>query len=188
MTIERRFEGGIALQAEGDVRQWRGHASLFNDPYEVAGLYVEVFKPGAFANAVAGDVRALFNHDESQVLGRTKSGTLRLSEDARGLAVVIDPPASQLGHDVGHAIERGDVDQMSIGFIARRQTWIEPAGDGLPRRELLEVELIDVSVVTFPANANTDIALRSLTASRAGNVQNFLHGARRRLKLHEVQI
>jgi HK97 family phage prohead protease len=141
-----------------------GYAAVFNSPADIGGYFHEQIAPGAFGNALAGDVRALFDHDSGEVLGRTTAGTLRLSEDARGLAVEIDLPDTQRGRDLAVSIERGDISGMSFGFNVKRQQWDETIDP--PLRTLLELELVEVSVVAFPAYLDTEIALRDLEAAR----------------------
>lgn len=148
-----------------ETRRIVGHASVFNRDANIGGWFIESVAPGAFKRAIReDDVRALFNHDSNIVLGRNKAGTLKLAEDDVGLAIDIDPPDTQWARDLIVSIERGDIDQMSIGFRVLKQEWDE-TGD-VARRKLLEVELFDVSPVTFPAFVETDVGLRSLEAYR----------------------
>lgn len=138
-----------------------GYAALFNSPSEDLGGFTEIIKPGAFASAITrgDDVRALWNHDPNFVLGRTKSGTLTLSEDDKGLAISINPPDTQWANDLITSIQRGDVDQMSFGFICLQEDW---SGDlGSPVREVCDVALFDVSPVTYPAYQQTSVNVRS---------------------------
>lgn len=157
MRVETRAEGGPRLI---------GHAAVFNTETKIGRWFRERIAPGAFRRAIAeDDVRALFNHDENWVLGRNRAGTLRLAEDDVGLAIDITPPDTQLVRDMVLApISRGDVSQMSFGFVMRREEWDET--EAVPLRTLLEVELFDVSPVTFPAFPTTDVAMRNLEARR----------------------
>ncbi len=85
----------------------------------------EQFAPGAFKDSPASgsDVRALYEHNYTQLLGRTKSGTLVLSEDDTGLRFELTPPNTQLGNDVLELVERGDISGMSFGFRALKEAW-----------------------------------------------------------------
>lgn len=163
LKIEKRNDEG-----EGVVL--RGHAAVFNSDSHDLGGFVERIEPGAFKRSIdsADDVRALFNHDTNIVLGRTTAGTLRLAEDERGLAIEIDVPDTQYVRDLVVApIERGDISQMSFGFRVRAggANWTED-DDGQAYRTLTDLELFEVSPVTFPAYPDTDIAARELRSFR----------------------
>lgn len=151
----------VEVRAEADgKRTLVGYASVFNSPADIGGYWVETIAPGAFSNALASDVRALVDHDSGRVIGRTKSGTLRLAEDSKGLLVEIDVPATSDGNDLWVLVERGDISGMSFGFSVTKQTWdetVEPA-----RRTIEEVDLYEVSAVAWPAFDDTTIGKRSL--------------------------
>lgn len=150
---------------DGTIKQavgLRGYASTFNDPYSVRdwlGEYNETIMPGAFDKALQerDDVRLLVNH-EGIPIARTKSGTMTLAVDDRGL--LVDVPDldedSPLVQSVRSAMKRGDMDQMSFSFKATRQEWNEDYTE----RFIREAKLYDVSVVTYPANPNADVKLR----------------------------
>jgi HK97 family phage prohead protease len=144
-----------------------GHASIFDTPYDL-GFFRERVKRGAFTKTMAeSSVAALWNHDSNIVLGRNKSGTLRVSEDAVGLAYEIDMPDTQAAKDLYTLIERGDVYQSSFAFETVKDYWLEPDEDhDTALRTLTEVRLWDVSPVTYPAAPSTDVdvarAMRSL--------------------------
>lgn len=139
----------------------RGYAAVYNQPSEDLGGFVESIRPGAFAQAIGrDDVRALFNHDANYVLGRNRAGTLALHDDARGLGVTITPPPAQWANDLMESMRRGDIDQMSFAFGVTEDTWTRNA-DGYPHRELVDLRLYDVSVVTYPAYPQTSAAVRS---------------------------
>lgn len=142
-----------------------GYACVTGEPYDVTdwlGDYSEVVIAGSFGKTLAeqSDVRLLLNHD-GLPLARTKSGTLRLNEDSIGLAVDADlEPRSGLVNDVKLAMERGDLDEMSFAFQVTRQEW-SPDFD---QRNIQEVKLFDVSVVTYPANPATSASVRGVNA------------------------
>ena len=161
MERERRdLSAPIEIRAKDNKRTVAGYAAVFDSVADIGGFFREKIERGAFSNAINGDVRALFDHDSAFVLGRTKAGTLRLSEDDHGLAVEIDLPDTQTARDLSASMERGDIDGMSFGFMVTKQEWDETSDP--PLRTIKEVELFEVSVVTFPAYADTEVALRSL--------------------------
>lgn len=164
-TRSFKVEGLKIERRDGAAPKLVGHAAVFNSLSEDLGGFREQILPGAFADAIASDdVRALFNHDSNYVLGRNVSGTLRLAEDVRGLAIEIDLPDTPTIRDlVAAPIERGDVSQMSFGFSVRPggQDWAKD-DEGRVVRSLKKLRLYDVSPVTFPAYRQTDVAVREL--------------------------
>lgn len=160
---ERRIViGELRKVGAAEAPKIGGHAAKFDSLSEDLGGFRERIAPGAFAKTIqGGDIRALWNHDANIVLGRNTSGTLRLSEDSAGLAYECDVPQTQLIRDMVLApIERGDVNQCSFGFRTLNDKWAKVDGEWI--RTLLEVELFDVSPVTYPAYASTDVAVRGL--------------------------
>lgn len=173
MSVERRsIADAVELRSSpGRPPVIRGYAAVFNqwttlgesDTYVVR----ERILPGAFDSALRErqDVRALFNHDPSLLLGRTTAGTCRLSVDARGLAYEVDSsPASAYRQTVIY-LERKEVTGSSFGFKVRKGGMIvdrrQEAGRTIVERNLSDLDLFDVSPVTYPAYAGTDVALRS---------------------------
>lgn len=143
-----------------------GHAAVFDieTDFDGFGWFREVVRPGAFTKTLAdgADVRCLWNHDPNFVLGRTKSGTLRLEEDDRGLAIDDDVPDTTWARDLLVTLRRGDVDQMSFAWYTIRDRWTRDTEKEIDLREILEAKLIDVSPVTYPAYPDTDVEARSL--------------------------
>lgn len=157
---------GVETRAEEDgKRTLVGYAAVFNSDADLYGLWVERIEPGAFTPALSADVRALVDHDTGRVIGRTKSGTLRLAQDAKGLAVEVDVPNTTDGNDLWELVERGDISGMSFGFIVTKQEWDETVDP--PIRTIKEVELLEVSAVAFPAYDDTTIGKRALEEHRA---------------------
>ncbi len=156
------------LRAEKDEKgkkKVKGYAAVFNSLSEDLGGFREKINRNAFDNVLDDDVVAVFNHDMNMVLGRSSSGTLKLSVDERGLFTEIDMPNTTLGNDLIELVERGDISKMSFGFYVDRDAWIESETDFV--REVKEVKrLIDVSLVTKPAYNDTSVAVRSLDKYR----------------------
>ena len=146
------------------------NATLDGCEYELGPGLVERVTPGAFSRSIrSDDVRALLNHDPSALLGRTKSGTLTLSEDGRGLRYRITLPSTQLGKDVGVLVGRGDLTGASFGFEVIKA---EHGRDGrLDVRWLRQVRLFDVSIVSFPAYTGTSAEIaRSRITNTHGSI------------------
>lgn len=183
MTLElRATPASPELLAGQNGKTAKGYAALFNTRAEIGGAFVEVIAPGAFSDAVASaDVRALIDHDSGRVIGRTKAGTLRLAEDAKGLMVEIDLPDTTDGRDLAVQLERGDISGMSFGFRVTREEWDETGT--MPVRTIRAVDLFEVSAVAFPAYSDTSIALRSLDEARKDQRRKNFSAAARRLRM-----
>lgn len=152
--MERRVS--VELRAKG--RRLEGYAALYGVDTRIAD-FTETIMPGAFSATIGGgrDILALADHDPARVLARTKSGTLRLSEDTRGLAFDMDVPNTSAGRDMLELAERGDLGGMSFGFKIGKdgERW---TGD---RRELRAIDLYEISVVSaFPAYEGTVVTAR----------------------------
>ena len=147
----------LELREAGEGNVFTGYAALFDSPSEPMP-FTEYVRRGAFSKTLndGADVRLLIDH-EGVPLARTRSGTLLLQEDDRGLRVeaTLDPmnPDAQR---VMSAMRRGDLSQMSFAFRTIKDNF---SADGMVR-ELREVQLFDVSVVTYPAYEDTIAELR----------------------------
>lgn len=160
-VIERRAFSldDIAIEDAENLRII-GYAAVFDSLSEDLGGFRELIRYGAFADSLkTSDIRALWNHNPDYVLGRNRSGTLKLAEDEKGLRIEIDPPNTQWAKDLMEVMKRGDVNQMSFGFRTIDDRWSSQNGNTL--RELLKVELYDVSPVTFPAYPQTEVGVRT---------------------------
>lgn len=162
--LEIRTSGAIRAAAG----RLEGYAAVFNAEAALPG-FTEIIRPGAFARSLqAGqNIRALYHHRDAELLGSTRSGTLTLSEDAHGLKFSLDIPPTSYGRDLAVLVERGDVSGCSFGFRVREggDRWEERNG-GEWLRELLDVELREITVTGDPAYADTTVALRSLDKLR----------------------
>jgi len=147
-----------ARQAEDGTMRMAGYAAVFNEP-SVPLPFIEKIAPGAFRKTLSEtpDVRLLVNH-EGLPMARTKNGTMRLTEDERGLYFEAELANTQEARDLYTLVERGDVDQMSFAFRVIRQKW----NDDRTERSLTEVSLADgdVSIVTYPAYPATSVEAR----------------------------
>jgi uncharacterized protein len=167
--IERR---AIAIEFRAAGKQLEGHAVVFNTEARLPG-FTETVLPGAFASSLrsGGDVLALVDHDAAKVLARTKSGTLKLNEDAKGLAFSLEVPDTQPGHDVLALARRGDLGGMSFAFTVPKD------GDTRrgSRRELRNINLLEISVVSaWPAYPETSVIARARPPLRLAMARRFM--------------
>lgn len=180
----------------------RGYTAVFDSWSEPLGFFEdfrEKIAPGAFAKTIKeSDIRALFNHEPSNIFGRSKGvagGTLRMAEDSTGLEFEVDElPDSTVGRDLAALVEREDVDGCSFGFRTVKDEWNYDLDDeakdlGLEaERTLIEVRLFDVGPVVYPAYPETTAEVRSkiagLRAARDNGVTDadrFMMSYRHRL-------
>lgn len=158
---------GLGIEARADEPApvtLTGYAAVFGAETVIGEFFREVVEPGAFTAALArpDDVRALVNHDASLILGRNTAGTLRLSVDARGLRYELDLPDTTYARDLAASVARGDVSQSSFGFRVVEDSWERPSvSTELPLRRIRNVELFDVSPVTYPAYDTTSVSTRA---------------------------
>lgn len=164
LTSERRDFANIEIRADGDddTVTFDGVASVVDTPYVVRdmfGEFNETVTKGAFKKTLKekDDVRLLVNHTGVPI-ARTKSKTLTLTADPDLRAIAKLDAANPTVQEIRSAMGRGDLDQMSIGFRVTRQEWNEDYTE----RTIREVQLFDVSVVTFPASPTTTASVRAL--------------------------
>jgi len=160
-TFERRMAvTGLDVRENADDLTLTGYASTFSQPYDM-GWYTETVDPDAFKRTLGQkpDVRLLINHD-GLPLARTTSGTLTLSADKKGLLASAnldrnDPDVQA----ILPKMQRRDLNEMSFGFRVIEDIW----QNDMSERTLRQLDLNggDVSVVTYPANPNTSVSLRS---------------------------
>ena len=146
---------------ETDEMKIEGYFVVFNSETELYDGMFEEISDKAFANIDLSDVRALADHDTAKVLGRTKSNTLKLSVDDKGLfgEITINKNDTE-AVNLYERVKRGDIDQCSFGFNILNET-MEQRADGTTKWTITEIELFEVSVVTFPAYADTSVEARS---------------------------
>ncbi len=138
-----------------------GYFIVFNSETELYEGCFEEIAPESFDNVDLSDVRALIDHETSKVLGRTKSGTLTLSVDAKGVYGEIKVNENDTeAMNLYSRVQRGDVDQCSFGFNILDEA-METRDDGSYKFTIKAIELFEVSVVTFPAYADTAVEARS---------------------------
>lgn len=169
------------IREENGKRYLEGYFSVFGEPYQVWDGWVETIERGAFARYLASgaDVKVLWNHDSSIVLGSTENGTASLREDETGLfgSVEINENDSEAVSAYAR-VARGDVSGCSFGFgIARQDEWWDD--EGIYHTKITEVDpLFEVSPCTFPAYKATSISART---------KEKLEDAKKRLEEYQEQ-
>jgi HK97 family phage prohead protease len=165
---EKEIRRGVPVEIREDETgeiKVAGYAAVFGEETNIGGMFTESIQRGAFKDAIKrDDVVFLINH-EGLPLARTRSGTLKLAEDERGL--YMEAMLDQSDPDVRSIVpkmKRGDLDKMSFAFRPVRQMWDDSTP--IPRRVIQEAQLFDVSIVTTPAYDGTEIGLRSLQQFR----------------------
>jgi hypothetical protein len=161
--MERR-SAEVELRAKG--RTLHGYAAVFDIETDISGAYREIIRAGAFRRSLASgrDILGLVNHDPAAVLARTRSGSLKLSEDLRGLAFELAVPDTSAGRDVLELAQRGDLGGMSFAFS------VPDKGDEWrgKNRTLVDIDLFEVSVITsFAAYAATEVNVRNARGGRS---------------------
>jgi uncharacterized protein len=163
-----RFPNGLEVRAAVELRavggrKLAGYAATFGTPATI-GAFTESIRAGAFAASLRNpkaDILALMDHAPDKVLARTANGSLRLSEDARGLAFELDVPATTAGNDALAMVEARLAGGCSFGFR------VPSGGEAWPSRnvrELRAVELVEISIVSaHPAYGQTTISARART-------------------------
>ncbi|PEA89383.1 HK97 family phage prohead protease [Bacillus thuringiensis] len=157
---KRTISGSIKYNNESaEMRDWWGDT------------FVEEIAEGAFDESLkVRDVVGLWSHDTSQVLGNTKSKTLRIENDKKELRFELDIPNTTVGNDAWELIKRGDVDGVSFGMKVTKDKWSseERENGKIYKRSILNAELYEISPVAFPAYPTNEVSVRSLDDFKAG--------------------
>jgi HK97 family phage prohead protease len=195
LTPERR----LLSFAEAEIRVRRnengekhivGYAAVFDKKSQDLGGFIEKIDKKAFDQCMKRncDVRALKNHDPTHLLGRTKSGTLELEVDERGLRYDIAVPETVIGRDTVTEIERGDLDGSSFSFTTEDEDgdeWDDKADP--PVRTLRNIrDLFDVGPVTYPAYLDTEVKCRSLDRLKESRARERQREEERRVDAAEI--
>ena len=170
-----------------------GTAIIYNSPSQkLAGNFIEYIRPGCFSKSLNGgsDVLCFFNHNGDLVLGRTSSGTLKLTDEHRGISFVCDLPNTQAGRDTYELVKRRDIIGMSFAFMVNKSgdRWTTlPNGEA--KRELIDCELREVSPCADPAYPLPDVGVRKLIDRIINRNHEYDTWVRReRLRLKEIMM
>ncbi|MGR5985134.1 HK97 family phage prohead protease [Bacillus cytotoxicus] len=172
---KRTISGAIKYNTESsEMRDWWGDT------------FVEEIAEGAFDESLkVRDVVGLWSHDTSQVLGNTKSNTLRIENDKKELRFELDIPNTTVGNDAWELIKRGDVDGVSFGMKVIKDKWSseERENGKLYKRSILNAELYEISPVAFPAYPANEVNVRSLDDFKANEKRVANEYRKRKLAL-----
>lgn len=174
----------VEVRSDEDGLTVEGYAAVFDEETDIGGMFREKIARGAFTEALdRDDVVFLINHD-GLPLARTRSGTLTLSQDDRGLKMrtVLDADDPDV-RSIAGKMKRGDLDKMSFAFYPDVQEWDDTVDP--PLRTIRSASLVDVSIVTTPAYDGTSIGLRSLQDYREEQKQQNFSAARKRLAMKQ---
>jgi HK97 family phage prohead protease len=172
----------------GKLSKLSGYAAVYNRDSLDLGGWKEQIAPGAFDAVLATnpDVRCLWNHEVSDLIGRTKSGTLTLRSDSTGLFYECQVPDTQVGRDLLVLADRGDISESSFGFTVDSapgsECWYDAQGNETSKysgvkRVIRKVSMLfDVSPVCIAAYPDSTVQARSLAEAR-----KFLQAQRRTL-------
>ena len=164
--LEVRASGQNHLAARGSAatsaRRLSGLAIPFNSP-TLIGDFIEVVRPGSVDLRRNSSVALLWSHDQSVILARAPK-TLALTEGPRGISFAADLPGWASGFV--ETIQRQDVAGMSFGFSVTEDVWSMDAEHNMPRREILRLELFEVSAVGWPAYESTFVSVARAAAPR----------------------
>lgn len=174
MKLEIRNTKGLEFRAAPEGSEFIGtlvgYAAVFDSPsLEFSGWdkpWIERIAPGAFKRSLTEqpDVKALYQHDTGDILARSPK-TLTLREDDKGLSVEMALVDTQRNRDTYRLVRAGVLDSMSFGFAPRATKWEE--GEKQDVRTLLDVDLYEVSVVTWPAYPAASVGARGLSLEAA---------------------
>jgi len=158
-----------------------GYAARFNVPSDDLGGFIETIKPGAFTRTLVErpDVFVLFEHDHTQVIGRTLNGSLTLAEDEMGLRFSVTPNDTSWARDAMELVRRGDLAGMSFGFRVPQGGYTIDTSQSPALRTLHDIDLYEVSLTSLPAFPQTDVSIRSIVSTN-NNI------ARARLSLAQI--
>jgi HK97 family phage prohead protease len=169
--LKQEFRSAELVDASLSGRTVHGYAAVFDTPWNERLVerngYVETIARGAFRKGLSagGNIPLLWQHERRDMLATTGGGTLRLKEDARGLAFEADLPTNPLGEYVREMVERGDVRGMSYGMasIPDQDSTITRNQDGRYQRTINNVrQLLDVTLTYDPSYEEATVELRSM--------------------------
>ena len=136
--------------------------------------FKETIQKGAFTRALSkgNDVHFLAEHDENKILASTRNGSLTLKEDEKGLLMTAEISNTSYGRDYHTLIKDGILRNMSFGFSVDKDNW-NRGNDGTYTRDISDLTLYEVSVVTNPAYPQSTISARGLNVVEDVEIPNI---------------
>jgi len=149
-------------------KQVSGYAIVWNSRSEELDGFVEICSPKMLTRTLREnpDVLVLRDHKQELLLGRTTAGTLQLRTDGKGLAFTVTLPDTAIGDDTYQNVKLGNLSGCSFGFVTVDDSWTVD-NDGNVVRTLLDVDLFEISITSFPAYQETTVSARSKAAALA---------------------
>jgi HK97 family phage prohead protease len=149
----------LELRAENGQNTVSGYAVVFNSESLDLGGFTEICAPGMLDRTLTDspDVLCLRDHKQELLLGRTTANTLALKTDSKGLRFTLSLPNSPTGADAAEAIRRGDLTSCSFGFSTVNDDWMVSPDGSKVIRTLLDVDLYEISITSFPAYEATSV-------------------------------
>lgn len=172
VALEVRASGADGKRTIAGYIDYNSPSDVITDRW--GDRFIEELAPGCFDGSLATrEVVGLWSHDIAQVLGNTRSKTLRVTSNNDRLSFELDLPDTQAGNDAWEIIQRGDVTGLSIGMIVKDDKWssVDQDGETVYKRTIIEADLYEVSPVAFPAYPSAEVACRSLEEYKADAIE-----------------
>ena len=162
MSIKRSFEITYRAKKDSEKKVIQGYAVVFDSWTDISSwgeIWKECIRKGAFTQSLKkNSILALYNHDFNNVLAR-KDVNMKLVEDDKGLYFEIELPDTTQGNDLYELIDKGIVNQCSFSGYVRKNIWSEDEG-GNVLREILEIDLIEITITPIPAYEVTEAEVK----------------------------
>ena len=162
MSIKRSFEITYRAKKDSEKKVIQGYAVVFDSWTDISSwgeIWKECIRKGAFTQSLKeNSILALYNHDFNNVLAR-KDVNMKLVEDDKGLYFEIELPDTTQGNDLYELIDKGIVNQCSFSGYVRKNLWSEDNG-GNVLREILEIDLIEITITPIPAYEVTEAEVK----------------------------
>ena len=162
MRIKRSFEITYRSKKDNNKKIIQGYAVVFDSWTDISSwgeIWKECIRKGAFTQSLKkNSILALYNHDFNNVLAR-KDVNMKLVEDDKGLYFEIELPDTTQGNDLYELIDKGIVNQCSFSGYVRKNLWSEDNG-GNVLREILEIDLIEITITPIPAYEVTEAEVK----------------------------